>query len=104
MQHTDTMKYPVHLRFTANLTCQATFPDYPGIVVEDVDPEITLAKAKQVLIKTLSGLLKGKSPMQMPSACKLGQQLIEIPVEIAVRISAKNAKHQAVLDAYRDMK
>lgn len=67
------MKYPVHLTFTQDLSCRATFPDHPGIVVEGPNPTETMDKATHMLIKTLSNLLKCKGPIQLPSPCKLGQ-------------------------------
>lgn len=91
------MKYPVHLTFTENFSCRATFPDHPGILVEGSDPASTMDRAAHILIKTLSNLLKCKGPVQMPSPCRLGQQLIPIPEDLAIRIMARNAIHRAIL-------
>lgn len=95
------MKYPVHLTFTKEISCRATFPDHPGIVVEAPNPTATMDKATHMLIKTLSGLLKCKGPIQLPSPCKLGQQLIPIPNDLAIRIEARNTIHNAMLGRYQ---
>lgn len=95
------MKFPVLLVFTENLSCKATFPDHPGILVEGPDPTTTMDKAAQMLIKTLTNLLKCKGPVQMPSPCRLGQQLIAIPEDLAIRIQARNTIHRAMLDKYQ---
>jgi hypothetical protein len=95
------MKYPIQIVITSNLSCIATFPDHPGIFVEGSDPSTTMDKAAQMLIKTLTNLLKCKGPVQMPSPCRLGQQLIAIPDDLAIRIQARNTIHRAMLDKYQ---
>lgn len=94
------MKYPVHLIFTDDLFCQATFPDHPGIVVAGPDPSSTMEKATMVLIDTLSNLLKSDCPVQMPSTCRLGQQLISIPEEMAIRIQARHNEYLTKMRPY----
>jgi hypothetical protein len=84
------MKYPVLITFTETLTCIATFPDYPGLLVEGPDPSTTLDSAAQVLFKTITDQLKRKKPVRMPSQCKLGHQLISVSEDVARRIAASN--------------
>lgn len=84
------MKYPVLITFTETLTCIATFPDHPGIFVEESDPSTTLDKATQLLTKTITAQLKSKKPVRMPSPCKLGHQLISVSDDMAKRIAASN--------------
>jgi predicted RNase H-like HicB family nuclease len=84
------MKYPVFITFTETLTCFATFPDHPGILVEGPDPSTTLENAAQLLTKTISARLNSKDPVSMPSPCKLGHQLISVPETLAREIAASN--------------
>lgn len=92
------MEYPIQLTFKENLFCRATFPDHPGIFVEGSDAKSTLEKASAMLEKTLINLLKCKGPVQLPSPCKLGQQMIKIPEDLAVRIMARHTLHKMALN------
>lgn len=84
------MKYPVLITFTETLTCFATFPDHPGILVEGPDPSTILESAAQLLTKTITAQLNNKDPVRMPSPCKLGHQLISVSEDLARQIAASN--------------
>ena len=93
------MKYPAQIQFSKTLTCKVTFPDYPNIQVEGVNRELTITKARNLLIKTLMSRLSVQGPVPMPSACRLGQQLVKIPEDLAVRIITRNSIYQADISA-----
>ena len=87
--------YPAILRREKTGGYYLSFPDVPGANTGDEDREDTLAGAADCLAVALETYMEQKRDIPLPSKPKKGECLIEVPLELAMKI----AVYQTMRDA-----